>query len=71
MEDEKKFSTLKRTCSTVVLDKPIMNGSKNSERFCISADVTNLKNITTEENILSRKVEKMRSGHGTGPSHSP
>jgi hypothetical protein len=48
-----------------------MNGSKNSERFCISADVTNLKNITTEENILSRKVEKMRSGHGTGPSHSP
>jgi len=51
-----------------------MKGSKNSERFCISADVTNLKNITTKRNSLSRKKEEMRSKHlgiGTGLSHSP
>lgn len=70
-KDGKKFLALKPTCSTVVLVKPIMKGSKNSERFCIAADVTNLKNITTKENILSRKMKEMRSGHETDLNHSP
>jgi hypothetical protein len=74
LEGYRKKLALKLTCSTVVLVKPIMKGSKNSERFCISADVTNLKNITTKRNSLSRKMEEMRSRHlgiGTGLSHSP
>lgn len=65
---EKILST-EQTCSTVVLVKPSMKGSKNSERFCISAEVTNLKNITTTKANLSRHIKKMRSRHlkiGTG-----
>lgn len=35
------------TSTTGVADMPEIKGSKNSARFCIAADVTNLKNITT------------------------
>lgn len=44
-----KMEGSKHTCSTVPLVKPRTNGSKNSERFRISPEVTNLKNITTSQ----------------------
>jgi hypothetical protein len=34
------------TSTTGVLDMPEIKGSKKSARFCIAADVINLKNIT-------------------------
>jgi hypothetical protein len=48
-----KFLSIKQTCSTVAFVNPIIKGSKNSERFRISPEVTNLKNITTIQQNLS------------------
>jgi len=46
---EPKCPNPKQTWSTVAFVSPSIKGSKNSERFRISPDVTNLKNITTTQ----------------------
>ena len=47
-----KVLDIEQTCSTVAFVNPRINGSKNSERFRISPEVTNLKNITTNQETL-------------------
>jgi len=40
------------TWATVEFVKPDMNGSKNSDLLWISPEVTNLKNMTTEDDSV-------------------
>lgn len=44
--------SMELTWTTVEFVKPEMNGSKNSALLWISPEVTNLKNMTTKEDIV-------------------
>lgn len=60
----KFFLHIKQTCSTVAFVNPIIKGSKNSERFRISPEVTNLKNITTIQQNWSGNLVKGKMDEG-------